>query len=176
MPGIIGLTTHGFPEVPIVNDIARSCRRLWPNAAVVIGGGQATVTPELFDRDSVDVIVRGPGERVWRELCRTGVTVGPTRVLTDPIHRASTHIRCPIAALQRSIVTATRRGFLITVGAVGTRRPHGLHAAHARLPVQVQLLRDLARQLTKRPYELSCCGSRPFFPFAPRFKNSISTP
>jgi radical SAM superfamily enzyme YgiQ (UPF0313 family) len=84
VPEIIGLTTHGFPEVPIVNEIARTCRQLWPSAAVVIGGGQATVTPELFDRDSVDVIVRGPGERVWRKLCHKGVEVGPSRIVTDP--------------------------------------------------------------------------------------------
>ena len=84
VPEIIGLTTHGFPEVPIVNAIARSCRRLWPSAAIVIGGGQATVTSELFDRDCVDVIVRGPGERIWRDICRTGIEAGPTRIVTDP--------------------------------------------------------------------------------------------
>src|SRR5579872_7356542 len=74
VPDLIGLTTHGFPEVPIVNRIARTCKKLWPTSALVIGGGQATVTPELFDRQFVDLIVRGPGERVWRNLCRTGVT------------------------------------------------------------------------------------------------------
>src|SRR5687767_10634707 len=65
-PDIIGLTTHGFAEVPIVNAIARRCKALWPDAAVVIGGGQATVSPELFDNTAIDLIVRGPGERVWR--------------------------------------------------------------------------------------------------------------
>src|SRR5262245_6560918 len=49
VPDIIGLTTHGFPEVPIVNNTARLCKTLWPQAPVVVGGGQATVTPELFD-------------------------------------------------------------------------------------------------------------------------------
>lgn len=84
VPDFIGLTTHGFPEVPIVNDIARKCKRLWPQAAVVIGGGQATVTPEMFDQEAVDMIVRGPGERLWRDLCRTGVTPGPCRIVEDP--------------------------------------------------------------------------------------------
>jgi hopanoid C-3 methylase len=84
VPDFIGLTTHGFPEVPIVNRIARTCKKLWPTAAVVIGGGQATVTPEMFDQQNVDLIVRGPGERIWRDLCRTGLTTGPCRSMQDP--------------------------------------------------------------------------------------------
>ena len=28
VPDLIGLTTHGFPEVPIVNRIARNCKKL----------------------------------------------------------------------------------------------------------------------------------------------------
>jgi hopanoid C-3 methylase len=84
VPDLIGLTTHGFPEVPIVNRWVRECKRLWPDSAVVIGGGQATVTPELFDRQYIDLIVRGPGERIWRKLCRTGVSRGDCQVIEDP--------------------------------------------------------------------------------------------
>jgi hypothetical protein len=84
VPDLIGLTTHGFPEVPIVNQCIHTCKKLWPGAPVVIGGGQATVTPELFDQECIDVIVRGPGERIWRDLCRTGVTAGKCRMVTDP--------------------------------------------------------------------------------------------
>jgi radical SAM superfamily enzyme YgiQ (UPF0313 family) len=80
---MIGLTTHGFAEVPIVNRIARTCKRLWPAATVIIGGGQATVSPELFDRECVDIIVRGPGERVWRDLCR-GMERSSARIIEDP--------------------------------------------------------------------------------------------
>ena len=83
-PDIIGLTTHGFAEVPIVNRIARTCKKLWPDAAVIIGGGQATVSPELFDRQFIDLIVRGPGERVWRDLCRTGLSPDALRTVQDP--------------------------------------------------------------------------------------------
>jgi hopanoid C-3 methylase len=83
VPDLIGLTTHGFPEVPIVNTIARKCKKLWPSAALVIGGGQATVSPEMFDHDAVDLIVRGPGERIWRQLCQTGVEAGPCRITAD---------------------------------------------------------------------------------------------
>lgn len=84
VPDTIALTTHGFPEVPIVNRIARTAKQLWPSAALVIGGGQATVTPELFDTQYIDLIVRGPGERIWRDLCRTGVTRGSCRTIEDP--------------------------------------------------------------------------------------------
>src|ERR1019366_5584231 len=84
VPDLIGLTTHGFPEVPIVNRCARTCKKLWPQSSVVIGGGQATVTPELFEQQYIDLIVRGPGERIWRDLCRTGVTPGPCAIIEDP--------------------------------------------------------------------------------------------
>ena len=84
VPDIIGLTTHGFAEVPIVNRIARDCKRLWPDAPIAVGGGQATVSPELIDAEWVDVIVRGPGERIWRDMCRDGVEAGPCRVVEDP--------------------------------------------------------------------------------------------
>jgi radical SAM superfamily enzyme YgiQ (UPF0313 family) len=84
IPDVIALTTHGFPEVPIVNKYIRKCKSLWPTAAVVIGGGQATVTPELFDQQYIDLIVRGPGERIWRDLCKTGVTRGACRTVEDP--------------------------------------------------------------------------------------------
>ena len=83
-PDLIGLTTHGFAEVPIVNRCAARCKELWPSTPVVIGGGQATVTPELFDQKHIDQIVRGPGERVWRDLCRTGLAAGTCRIVEDP--------------------------------------------------------------------------------------------
>ena len=84
VPDIIGLTTHGFPEVPIVNKWVRECKRLWPDSSVVIGGGQATVTPELFDRQYIDLIVRGPGERIWRQICKTGIGRVQCQVVEDP--------------------------------------------------------------------------------------------
>jgi radical SAM superfamily enzyme YgiQ (UPF0313 family) len=84
VPDVIALTTHGFPEVPIVNNWVRQCKELWPDSAVVIGGGQATVTPELFDHENIDLIVRGPGERIWRKICKTGVSRGKCQVIEDP--------------------------------------------------------------------------------------------
>ena len=84
VPDMIGLTTHGFAEVPIVNGIARECKRLWPEAPIAVGGGQATVSPELIDATNVDVIVRGPGERIFRDMCRNGIERGAGRMIEDP--------------------------------------------------------------------------------------------
>ena len=84
VPDFIALTTHGFPEIPIVNECVRRCKKMWPKSAIVIGGGQATVTPELFDQQSIDLIVRGPGEQIWRDLCRQGVRPGACRIIQDP--------------------------------------------------------------------------------------------
>jgi magnesium-protoporphyrin IX monomethyl ester (oxidative) cyclase len=84
VPDMIGLTTHGFAEVPIVNRIARECKELWPDTPIAVGGGQATVSPELIDARYVDVIVRGPGERIWRDMCRNGMEAGVGRVVEDP--------------------------------------------------------------------------------------------
>jgi radical SAM superfamily enzyme YgiQ (UPF0313 family) len=84
VPDLIGLTTHGFAEVPIVNRIAATCKRLWPDTPVVVGGGQATVSPERLDQQHIDLLVRGPGERLWRGLCQTGVEAGPCRIVQDP--------------------------------------------------------------------------------------------
>jgi radical SAM superfamily enzyme YgiQ (UPF0313 family) len=84
VPDLIGLTTHGFAEVPIVNSIAHTCKRLWPATPIAVGGGQATVSPELMDAEHVDIIVRGPGERIWRDMCRHGIETGPCRVIQDP--------------------------------------------------------------------------------------------
>lgn len=84
IPDLIGLTTHGFPEVPRVNDVARKCKKLWPNSPLIVGGGQATVTPQLFEQQHIDILVRGPGERIWRDLCRDGIERGACRIVEDP--------------------------------------------------------------------------------------------
>ena len=82
VPDIIGLTTHGFAEVPIVNRIARKCKTLWPDAAVVIGGGRR----RFRICSIVNASTHSPrsGEAVWRDVCRTGVTRGPLRIVQDP--------------------------------------------------------------------------------------------
>ncbi len=131
VPDIIGLTTHGFPEVPIVNGIAALCKKLWPGSALVLGGGQATVSPEMFNQRHVDLLVRGPGEKIWRDLCRKGVASGPCR-----ISRSTDHGQVPQAL--RHLHSAPHRS------AMGARRAHRLHPIDAGMSLSLQLLRDLA--------------------------------
>ena len=132
---------------------AQTARSLWPNSPLAIGGGQATVTPELFDRQYVDLIVRGPGERIWRDLCRTGVPRGECRTIEDPAAaRRSTAIRLP----DRQITAKYRKHYKDQHSApyrtpLGTRRPHRLHAAHPGLSVPLQFLRHLAGQSRPLP-------------------------
>jgi len=73
-PDLIGLATHGYSEVSIVNELARTCRSIWPHAVITVGGGQATITPELFDATAYDYLVKGPGENLWRRFCREGLS------------------------------------------------------------------------------------------------------
>jgi radical SAM superfamily enzyme YgiQ (UPF0313 family) len=136
VPDVVGLTTHGFPEVPIVNKWVRECKRLWPNSSVVIGGGQATVTPELFDRRYIDLIVRGPGERIWRQICRTGIGRGQCRIIEDP--NPSRVYSYPLP--DRQITARYRKHYRTKHSApyrppVGPKGPHRFHLADAGLPV-----------------------------------------
>ncbi len=74
-PDLIGITGRGYHEVPATNRLLKRCKELWPQTPIVLGGGQATITPELYDQEHIDVLVKGPGERLWREMCQEGVTV-----------------------------------------------------------------------------------------------------
>ncbi len=61
-PDVVGLTAM-TPVVPAALAAARTCRRLFPGARIVVGGTHATVRPEdLLAGDAVDAVVRGEGE------------------------------------------------------------------------------------------------------------------
>jgi hopanoid C-3 methylase len=84
VPDLIAVTGRGYFEIPTINRLLATCKSLWPNTPVVLGGGQATITPELYDQQYVDVLVQGAGERLWRDMCRDGVTLhSPTLVIRD---------------------------------------------------------------------------------------------
>jgi radical SAM superfamily enzyme YgiQ (UPF0313 family) len=85
VPDLIATSAHGFAEVYTTNRLVEKCRRLWPRAAVVVGGLPATLRPEWFNAANIDVIVRGPGERVWRDLCRRRIGRNDAlQVIQDP--------------------------------------------------------------------------------------------
>ncbi len=47
-PDLIAVTSHGYSNIAFVNSAIRRARSLWPEAVIALGGGQATVTPDLF--------------------------------------------------------------------------------------------------------------------------------
>jgi len=84
VPDFIAVTARGYYEIPAVNALLKRCKSLWPNAPIVLGGGQATITPELYTQEYIDILVRGPGERLWRNMCREGVARQDTcRIVQD---------------------------------------------------------------------------------------------
>lgn len=86
VPDFIGITGRGYHEIPAVNRLLARCKELWPDTPVVLGGGQVTISPELYDQEHVDILVRGPGERLWRDMCREGVGLhSSTFVIKDPL-------------------------------------------------------------------------------------------
>ena len=85
VPDIIGVTGRGYYEIPAVNLLLKRCKELWPETPLVLGGGQVTISPEVYSQEYVDILVRGPGEQLWRQMCRDGVTRHePTLVIEDP--------------------------------------------------------------------------------------------
>ncbi|MBI5892264.1 MAG: radical SAM protein [Deltaproteobacteria bacterium] len=62
IPQFIGITSAAT-TVHAAKDIAGICKRVFPDAKVVMGGVQPTVTPEMFlESEHVDYVVRGEGE------------------------------------------------------------------------------------------------------------------
>lgn len=81
---VVATTTHGYTEVPIVNELLPQLRRRWPQARIAVGGIPATLRPDLFAQDFIDLLVQGPGENLWRSWCRDGFPGGPCQVIRDP--------------------------------------------------------------------------------------------
>lgn len=83
-PDLIGITGRGFHEIPAANRLLKRCKELWPQTPIVVGGGQATISPELYAQENIDILVLGPGEQLWREMCREGVQLHETcRIVQD---------------------------------------------------------------------------------------------
>jgi radical SAM superfamily enzyme YgiQ (UPF0313 family) len=69
-PRIVGLSALTVNSARAY-DIARSVKRIDPEATVVLGGIHPTVLPEeALKSDGVDVVVRGEGEETFEELVR----------------------------------------------------------------------------------------------------------
>ncbi len=67
-PDWIGITAM-TPVVPQALSLARSCRLLFPDTPIVVGGAHATVLPDdLLAHSELDCAVRGEGEQTLTEL------------------------------------------------------------------------------------------------------------
>lgn len=62
--GVTGYTTNVSRMIQICRDV----KSLAPETITVVGGYHATLCPEDFDYDFVDVIVQGEGETTFREM------------------------------------------------------------------------------------------------------------
>ncbi|HIJ85749.1 MAG: Radical SAM protein [Magnetococcales bacterium] len=70
---VIGVHAMFSVEWPITRDLIHALRNYAPNALIIAGGEHATAVPEynLKDCPSIDILVRGEGERVLFEILET---------------------------------------------------------------------------------------------------------
>lgn len=66
-PNLVGVTGY-TPNVPQMLAVCKQVKELDAGITTVVGGYHATLCPEDFDRQYVDVIVQGEGERTLPEL------------------------------------------------------------------------------------------------------------
>lgn len=68
-PDIVGLT--GFSSnAHIVKKLAQTVKQESPNSLVVVGGIHATIVPQDYDIEEIDLIVRGEGASVFSEIIK----------------------------------------------------------------------------------------------------------
>ncbi len=82
-PDVVGttaMTTDAYQALSVLYSV----RQVLPNALTVLGGHHPTLTPEFFQKDYVDVIVRG--EASW--YLRRSASGGADRVI-EPAWRES---------------------------------------------------------------------------------------
>jgi len=66
-PDIVGITGY-TTEVYKIIDISQKVKKYDRNILTVVGGHHATMLPNDFDKESIDVVVIGEGENTFREL------------------------------------------------------------------------------------------------------------
>ena len=68
-PHIIGFTGYSTNAAQ-VKDLAHIAKRLNPSILTVVGGIHATIAPQDYARDDIDIIVRGEGGTAFREIVK----------------------------------------------------------------------------------------------------------
>ncbi len=67
-PNIVGVTGY-TTDVPRMLETCAEVKAIRPKTITVVGGYHASLKPEDFDKDFIDVIVVGEGEETFRALC-----------------------------------------------------------------------------------------------------------
>lgn len=66
-PEVVGLTGY-TNQLNIVKDIATQLKRLNPKVFVMVGGHHATVSPQDYSSEAIDLVVRGEGVGALKDL------------------------------------------------------------------------------------------------------------
>ena len=66
MVGVTAMTTDAYQALAVL----RNTKEILPDALTLIGGHHPTLMPEFFHKDYVDIIVKGEGEEVFKDLCQ----------------------------------------------------------------------------------------------------------
>jgi anaerobic magnesium-protoporphyrin IX monomethyl ester cyclase len=85
-PDVVGLSTMTFQR-RTARRIAALVRRIRPGARLVVGGYDPSLAPGAWTGEDVDFLVRGEGERTFRELLRALEGGGPLDEIPGLSHR-----------------------------------------------------------------------------------------
>ncbi|HEY0514094.1 MAG TPA: radical SAM protein [Thermoanaerobaculia bacterium] len=98
---IVGINANFTHSRLIAADFARHAKRRNPRCTVIVGGTDAAGDPEYFLRNGADIVVKGEGELVFRELIESldrgsGLAAVPSIVYQDGgsfVHNQDTFLR-----------------------------------------------------------------------------------
>lgn len=75
-PDWVGITIHTGGEISNIKSLAKIVKENCPQALISVGGQHATLLPEDFFNENIDIIGIGPGEETIRELGETMLANG----------------------------------------------------------------------------------------------------
>lgn len=85
-PQVVGITGITIDQ-PSMLTVARQVKAVAPETTVVVGGHHATMMPADFFRPCIDLIVRGPGTKVFPEIVKRLAGAGDMQGLAGVIYR-----------------------------------------------------------------------------------------
>ncbi|MBN1411857.1 MAG: cobalamin-dependent protein [Spirochaetales bacterium] len=103
-PDIAGVTCQGTSLIYNTLDTIKRVKRYDPGIVTLVGGVPVTFQPEAFNKDFIDIIVRGEGEITFREIVDVIEKGGDYKKITGIAYREEGHLvfnpdRPPVANL-----------------------------------------------------------------------------